>query len=55
MWLKVVRPEGSVHMVKPEALNIEARDNTFAINNLQGDFVNTFVGKGYFEVDQYLN
>ncbi len=54
MWLKVTHPKASVHMVEPESLNIRAGRENFARNNLEGIFLEEFVGNGCFEVDKYL-
>jgi hypothetical protein len=55
MWLKATHPKASVHMVEPESLNIRAGRENFQRNDLQGIFLESFVGKGCFEVDEYLS
>lgn len=46
MWLKATHPKASVHMVEPESesLNIRAGRENFARNNLEGTFLEEFVG-----------
>ena len=55
MWLKKTLPYSTVNMVEPEIQNLEAGKYNFKINGLDGNFTNSFVGKGHFSVDQYLN
>lgn len=55
MWLKSVLPKASVYMVEPEPLHIKAGRENFAMNGMTGDFLQAFVGKGFFEVDQYMS
>lgn len=55
MWLKARRSKASVHMVEPESLNIKAGKENFARNGFQGTFLESFVGNGQFEVDDYLS
>ena len=55
MWLKAKRSQASVHMVEPMPLNIKAGKENFAKNGLQGIFIESFVGNGHFEVDDYLS
>jgi hypothetical protein len=54
MWLKKLRPHASVHMVEPNADNIQTGKNNFAFNQFTGEFVQAFVGHGHFGVDTYL-
>ena len=54
MWLKARRAKASVHMVEPESMNIKAGKENFARNGFQGIFLESFVGNGQFEVDEYL-
>ena len=54
MWLKLLRPDASVHLVEPELANLQVGKYNFDINGFTGKFIQGFVGKGHFGVDQYL-
>lgn len=54
MWLKVARPDASVYLVESEEQHIKAGEKNFATNQLHGEFIRAFVGKGQFEVDAFL-
>lgn len=54
MWLKNRRPAASVHLIEPELQNLQAGMANFKLNNFTGVFVQAFVGKGHFSVDDYL-
>lgn len=54
MWLKLARPDASVHLVEPELHNLNAGRNNFELNGFSGEFLQAFVGKDSFRVDQYL-
>ena len=54
MWLKVVHPDATVILVEPESQNIQAGKKNFKLNGINGLFLQNFVGKGHFSVDQYL-
>jgi len=54
MWLKKTRPAARVIMVEPEAQNLAAGKSNFALNALQGEFLQGFVGTGAFEVDRFM-
>ena len=54
MWLKLAHPSASVHLVEPELQNLQAGKHNFEINGFTGEFVQAFVGKGQFGVDDYL-
>jgi hypothetical protein len=54
MWLKSVRPAATVHLVEPEAANLEAGRLNFERNGLQGTFEQARVAAGEFTVDGYL-
>ncbi len=54
MWLKKKRPAAAVMMVEPDAGNLRVGSANFQLNNYQGEFTQAFVGKGHFEVDDFL-
>lgn len=54
MWLKKERPLAGICMVEPEAANIKAGINNFNLNGMRGEVIQAFVGRGKFEVDQYM-
>lgn len=54
MWLKKVYPDAEVHLVEPELQNLKVGKHNFEVNGFTGQFIQAFVGKGHFEVDQYL-
>lgn len=54
MWLKLVHPNSTVHLVEPELQNINAGKHNFQLNGFNGEFIQAFVGKNQFGVDQYL-
>jgi len=54
MWLKKARPAASVRLVEPEMANLQVGFNNFSQNGLEGEFLQSFVGKGQFEVDEYM-
>ncbi len=54
MWLKAALPEASVHLVEPEAKNLDVGRKNFARNGLTASFEHAFVGRGQFQVDNYM-
>ena len=54
MWLKLAHPNANVHLVEPELQNLNAGKYNFEMNGFTGEFIQAFVGKGQFSVDQYL-
>lgn len=54
MWLKKARPRARTILVEPEAANLAAGKSNFALNKMQGEFYQAFVGRGSFEVDRFL-
>lgn len=54
MWLLLNRPDSKVTLVEPEEQNLQAGKLNFQRNNFEGTFIKDFVGKGDFEVDDYL-
>lgn len=54
MWLKLAHPDASVHLVEPELQNIQAGKDNFELNGFTGEFIQAFVGKDQFGVDQYI-
>lgn len=55
MWLKKSRPDAVVHLVEPELKNLKSGEHNFQINGFDGTFVQAFVGKDQFMVDEYLH
>lgn len=53
-WMKHTIPNSLVTMVEPEKSNILAGQYNFENNNLEGEFIQDFVGKGFFSVDSFL-
>jgi hypothetical protein len=54
MWLKSARPEAFVHLVEADPNGLAVGQHNFALNGLSGEFTCAFVGKGKFQVDDYL-
>lgn len=54
MWLLLHRPDSEVVLIEPESKNLEAGKHNFKENNFKGTFIQSFVGKGHFEVDEYF-
>ncbi len=54
MWLMQSRPSASVYLVEPETANILAGKNNFQLNGFAGTFLQAFVGRNDFIVDQYI-
>ncbi|WP_287636472.1 MULTISPECIES: FkbM family methyltransferase [unclassified Microcystis] len=54
MWLKILHPNATVILVEPESQNIKVGKKNFKLNGIEGQFLQNFVGKGYFSVDKYL-
>ena len=54
MWFKKVRANGKVILVEPELPFLKAGQDNFARNDFQGEFINAFVGKGKFEIDDFF-
>jgi hypothetical protein len=54
MWLKKVRTESTVFLVEPEIENLEAGRSNFARNGFKGEFIQAFVGRDHFRVDEFL-
>lgn len=54
MWMKSRLGDARVIMVEPETVNINAGRNNFERNGLQGEFIQDFVGTGYFEIDAFV-
>lgn len=55
MWLKSKRPAATVHLVEPDAGNLNAGKLNFEANGFSGEFICEFVGKNSFSVDQYIS
>lgn len=55
MWLKQARPEASVCLVEPDIANLEVGCINFDRHGYDGEFIQAFVGKEGFSVDQYLH
>ena len=54
MWLLQARSAASVHLVEPEAENLDAGRANFARHGYQGAFQQAFVSNDYFRVDDFL-
>ena len=54
MWLKRVRPESRVFLVEPNPKWLRAGEGNFALNGLDGEYIEGFVAQGQFEVDRFL-
>jgi hypothetical protein len=55
MWMKRQRPRSEVFLLEPEATNLEAGRINFARNGYDGTFIQALVGRGQFEVDQFMS
>lgn len=55
MWLKSQIAQSHVTLVEPESKNIQAGKDNFKHNGIQGQFIQAFVDKEQFCVDDYLN
>jgi len=51
MWLKKVRPQATVILVEPDAVNLTAGINNFQLNGLTGEFIRSAVGRQHLQVD----
>jgi len=54
MWYKKFCPYCSVYMVEPDAGNIELGKQNFALNNLEGEFIQAKIGPGGFNVSEFV-
>lgn len=54
MWIKSKFPNADVTMVEPDRVNLRAGQKNFIRNNLEGKFIQDFVGNGHFGIDSYL-
>ena len=54
MWLKLKHPAATVYLVEPETENIAAGRANFHRNQMDGEFIQEFVGQGHFGVDAFL-
>ena len=54
MWLKKRYPSSIVNMVESDEHNLLVGQNNFDINKYTGDFINDFVGKSGFKVDDFI-
>ncbi len=54
MWMKSRRPRSQVFLVEPDVKNLEAGRINFAHHGYDGTFIQALVGKGNFEVDNFM-
>jgi hypothetical protein len=54
MWLKKFRPNSDVYLVEPDPAHLRIGTDNFRRNELKGTFISAMVGKGHFEVDQFI-
>ena len=54
MWFKKARPNGQVILVEPALEGLKSGQDNFARNGLNGEFIQAFVGKGKFEIDDFF-
>ena len=54
MWLKRIRPHASVIMVEPDRGNLAAGQANFLRNGYEGEFIHGAVGKGLWELDNFV-
>jgi hypothetical protein len=54
MWFKKMKPAGQVVLVEPDANNLEVGRSNFINNELEGEFIQSFVGHGHFAIDEFL-
>ena len=55
MWLKKIKPCSTVLLVEPDLNNLNVGKANFNRNGLDGVFINSFVGSGQFEVDEFIH
>ena len=55
MWLKSMRPHSTVYLVESEPSNLASGMANFRSNGLKGEFIQDFVGKETFRVDNFLS
>jgi hypothetical protein len=54
MWLKKLKPRSVVILVEPDQNNLAAGVKNFDRNGFNGEFIQSFVGRGHWEVDAFL-
>ena len=54
MWLKKLKPRSVVILVEPDQNNLAAGVKNFDRNGFNGEFIQSFVGRGRWEVDAFL-
>ncbi|WP_373976104.1 FkbM family methyltransferase [Chitinibacter sp. SCUT-21] len=54
MWLKKTNPMATCFMVEPDEQNIKVGKFNFELNNFDGFFINAFVSKSDFSVDNFI-
>jgi hypothetical protein len=55
MWLKKVRPRATVILVEPDVGNLNAGIGNFKRNGFAGEFIQSAVGAGHFQVDAFCS
>jgi hypothetical protein len=55
MWLKKIKPCSMVFLVEPDLNNLNVGKANFKRNGLDGVFINSFVGSGQFEIDEFIH
>jgi len=55
LWLSSAFPKANLHLVEPESTNIEAGKYNFNLNGKSGNFIQSFVGKDSFSVDEFIH
>lgn len=54
MWLKQVHPAAQIHMIEPDPRNAAAGMANMALNGLEGDYSQGFVGKDAVTLDGWM-
>jgi hypothetical protein len=54
MWLKKVRMQAKVIMVEPDPNNLAAGRNNFGRNGFGGEFIQSLVATGHWQLDPFL-
>lgn len=54
MWLKKIKPSASCILVEPDVANLKIGEVNFSLNGYTGTFINQFVSKTGFKVEDYM-
>jgi predicted O-methyltransferase YrrM len=54
MWIKKSRPKSTTILVEPDPANFLSGVRNFDRNGYEGEFIESFVGHGQLEIDEFL-